>query len=289
MSDREHQYIHQLFPKIRSAVTNMRVLAEKLSEKRTTLESRLKSRTGLLSLREQKALADAVGFKITWPEWRDPDASREASDENRRDTARRFLARFRRGPISLVVRVGESEPMLESFADLSLETSGQIHLRDDEPIPFFLEVKCAPCEVATGLSVGLAAFEVHIDLPRNAGAWRHNDAAPRREEFRVRAGDTRSGVFYAFTAERPPMRFHVNETAHALGVYEEASAGDVLRIEMRASLDQCVVERSRHRSIGVKREKIQNHLAKRHFLREPRHDEASIKLVGQILGIEKIP
>lgn len=284
----ERHYIHELFPKIRGVAPNMRVLAEKLAEKRTTLESRLKSRTGLMSIAEQQALAEALGFKITWPEWRDREASADTHPADRRDTADLFLARFRRGAASLTVRVRKSEALAKSFADFSLEAAGQFHLRDDEPIPFFYEIHCEPCEVAKGLVVGIAAFDVQIVLPTNGGVWRHNRAMPRRDEFLMGVDEERHDPYYRFSTKQPPMRFHVNEVMHALGIYDAAKPGDVLEVELRAYLDKTVVERPDGHALGVKRVKVQNHLAKRFVLGEPRECEDATWLGGQTLIIEKL-
>jgi hypothetical protein len=58
----------------------------------STLQSVMK--TGRISVRNQKALANSYGFSIDWREWRDPRATRTTVPERRGDSARVFLARF---------------------------------------------------------------------------------------------------------------------------------------------------------------------------------------------------
>jgi len=93
------QNVYQLFEKVSGMIdwargngvepNSLRSLAKATGIKYATLASNMKRYR--ISRDNQQKLAEAFGFDVDWPEWRDPEETRRSEH---RDTADAFLARF---------------------------------------------------------------------------------------------------------------------------------------------------------------------------------------------------
>jgi hypothetical protein len=117
---------------IRRAPNSERAIGDLAGIARSTLKTNIDKEQ--MSFANQEALAKTFGFKVTWPEWRDPDAIRTTDAKQRRDTAKAFLDRFlmhKSQPSRLTIEAGLTQKYIDRrFADFSFAVSGSF-----EPSP----------------------------------------------------------------------------------------------------------------------------------------------------------
>jgi hypothetical protein len=122
-----------------------RSIADAMKTPRGTFESNLKS--GRMSLANQAALSKLFGFSRDWPEWLDPDASRNTPAARRKDTPEAFIDRFRAHKSRkskskrqhLTIEPALTEALLDHrFVDFRLVPSDRLEVSDGEHIDLAL-------------------------------------------------------------------------------------------------------------------------------------------------------
>ncbi len=111
--------------------------------KRNTIVSNLE--VSAMPPATQQVIAREFGFSEDWPEWRNPDIPRNTPGEQRNDTAKLFLEKFRLNKaagLRLTIQSGRTQPRVDSrFADFSLLVSGSFSPSEDtNEIPLILRL-----------------------------------------------------------------------------------------------------------------------------------------------------
>jgi hypothetical protein len=151
----------------KSELDSLRALDRAKLAPYSTLQSAMKS--GRISVRDQRALADAYGFRLDWAEWRDRRATRLTPSDQRVDSAKSFLEKFvahKSSGTCLAIEADLTDGHIDRrFADFSFAVSGSFEpSRGGEGIPLVLSLSFdgRPWPVSLDCTIGLMGVDLQL-------------------------------------------------------------------------------------------------------------------------------
>jgi hypothetical protein len=244
----------------KSKLRSLRALKKSSGVAYSTLQSAMKAQR--MSVGDQRALADAFGFQIEWPEWRDPDARRTTVAEHRRDSAKAFLEKFKGRLLSGLVLTIDAVPATPRVdyrvADYSFAVTGSFEPSTQAAeIPLVLSLSFdergwSLVYDLTVLTVGLKEVDLELFPARDGDPIQDKGVSLKLSELACHLGA--EGNFHALVRglhERPwwiisnPNGACISGTRRRNDgddcICEGFRAGDEIQTRMTARVSDCFV------------------------------------------------
>ncbi len=203
--------IHCLKEKLAELDRTLALIEKKASLTKQALKS--PANRGAMTPGLQTKIADAYGFSISSPAWRDRFATANTQLRDRKDTIERFQAYLRvlRGGRMKMVAAQPKPTVSPRFAKVHVDSleGSQFPRKPEDPIKLTDEGEFEPRDIGAGILVGVSYFELEMSLPKREGVvMRRRETQRRGNSISVATRGTPDAPWFEFRTEAQWFRGH---------------------------------------------------------------------------------